>query len=76
MTSDATGSIPAPPQSNPTPPKPIPDFTLVPRLHNRHDGWGAARQRGFIAVLAQTGLVTAAATFSNREPLIILQAAK
>ena len=76
MTSDATGSIPTPPQSIPTPPKPIPDFTPVPRLYNRHDGWGAARQRSFIAVLAQTGLVTSAATFSNREPLIILQAAK
>ncbi len=76
MIRDATGSIPTPPQSIPTPPKPIPDFTPVPRLYNRHDGWGAAHQRGFIAVLAQTGSVTAAATFSNREPLIILQAAK
>ena len=39
----------------------LPEFTPVPRLCRRHDGWTAARQRKFIAALAATGSVKAAA---------------
>lgn len=40
---------------------PLPDFTPVPLSRSRHDGWTAERQRAFIAMLAQTGVVAAAA---------------
>lgn len=40
---------------------PVPDFTPVPRRMLRHDGWTPARQRAFIAALAETGSVTEAA---------------
>lgn len=36
-------------------------FTPVPRQRQRNDGWTAARQRDFIAALADTGSVKAAA---------------
>ncbi|WP_084580229.1 hypothetical protein [Sphingomonas azotifigens] len=42
----------------------VPDFTPVPRKH-RVDGWTPARQRAFIAALAATGSVTAAARSIN-----------
>nr|WP_315383031.1 hypothetical protein [uncultured Sphingomonas sp.] len=42
----------------------VPDFTPVPRQH-RVDGWTPARQRAFIAALAATGSVTAAARSIN-----------
>jgi hypothetical protein len=51
----------------PTPPDERPDarvpndFTPVPRLCERHDGWTAERQRGFIEALADYGSVRAAA---------------
>ena len=41
------------------------DFTLVPRKTRRHDGWTGERQRRFIAALAETGSVTAAAKAVN-----------
>ena len=41
-------------------PEPI-AFTPVPRRRNRRSGWSEARQRGFIAALAQCGSVSAAA---------------
>ena len=37
------------------------DFTPVPRLRARRNGWTEARQRGFIAALARCGSVAAAA---------------
>lgn len=39
----------------------LPDFTPVPLTRHRHDGWTAERQRGFIAALAETGVVARAA---------------
>lgn len=39
----------------------LPDFKPVPLTRHRHDGWTPERQRGFIAALAQTGLVAQAA---------------
>ncbi len=45
-------------------PRPVRDFTPVPRKY-RFDGWTADRQRAFIAALAQTGSVTAAARRIN-----------
>lgn len=39
----------------------LPDFTPVPLTRHRHDGWTPERQRGFIAALAQTGVVAQAA---------------
>lgn len=39
----------------------LPDFAPVPLTRHRHDGWTAERQRGFIAVLAETGVVAQAA---------------
>lgn len=44
------------------------DFTPVPRRSKRHDGWTPVRQRGFIAALARTGSVTAAARAVNMSP--------
>ena len=41
------------------------NFTPVPRVYNRHDGWTPERQRNFIAALAQTGCVTRAAAEVN-----------
>ena len=38
----------------------VPDFTPVPRKCDRHDGWNAERQRGFIAALAELGSVSGA----------------
>jgi hypothetical protein len=38
----------------------VPDFTPVPRRSDRHDGWSAECQRGFIAALAELGSVSAA----------------
>lgn len=43
-------------------------FAPVPRRCNRHDGWTAERQRGFIAALADTGSVRAAAHAVNMTP--------
>jgi hypothetical protein len=39
----------------------LPEFTPVPLSRRRHDGWTAERQRAFIAALARTGVVAAAA---------------
>lgn len=39
----------------------IPAFTLVPLARRRHDGWTPGRQRDFIAALARSGCVAAAA---------------
>lgn len=47
--------------------RPVPDFTPVPRKY-RYDGWTAERQRGFIAALAETGSVKAAAERINMSP--------
>jgi hypothetical protein len=41
------------------------EFTPVPRQQRRHDGWTPERQRLFIAALAETGSVTAAAQAVN-----------
>ena len=41
------------------PPPPV-DFTPVPRLRARRNGWTEDRQRGFIAALARCGSVSAA----------------
>lgn len=46
----------------------VPSFTPVPRTRARHDGWTAQRQRDFIAALAATGSVTAAAQTVNMAP--------
>lgn len=73
-----TPALPAPEPSPPTPPAPHagpaptpapppPDplaFTPVPRKY-RYDGWTAERQRAFIAALAETGSVKAAARTIN-----------
>ena len=40
---------------------PLPDFTPVPLSRSRRDGWTVERQRAFIAALARTGVVAAAA---------------
>ena len=40
---------------------PLPEFTAVPLSRSRRDGWTAERQRAFIAALARTGVVAAAA---------------
>ena len=45
--------------------KPLLDFAPVPRARSRHDGWTPKRQRAFIAALAETGSVTAAAEAVN-----------
>ena len=47
---------------------PVPDFIPVPRRSKRHDGWTTARQRAFIAALADTGSVTAAAAAVGKSP--------
>ncbi|MBV7266881.1 hypothetical protein [Erythrobacter ani] len=44
----------------PVPSGQIPDFTVVPRQGNRHDGWTPERQRAFIEALADTGSIHAA----------------
>ncbi|MFA9200629.1 MAG: hypothetical protein ACEQR8_05505 [Cypionkella sp.] len=44
---------------------PIPEFTPVPRVYNRHDGWTPERQRAFIGALADTGCVSRAARMVN-----------
>ena len=44
---------------------PIPEFTPVPRVYNRHDGWTPERQRAFIGALADTGCVDRAARMVN-----------
>lgn len=46
----------------------LPDFTPVPRLCNRHDGWTPERQRRFIEALADTGSVKRAAHAVNMTP--------
>lgn len=46
----------------------LPDFAPVPRHYNRHDGWTPERQRGFIAALADSGSVKAAAHAVNMTP--------
>ncbi|MFN3516144.1 MAG: hypothetical protein ACK4YM_03175 [Novosphingobium sp.] len=38
-----------------------PDFTPVPMIRTRHDGWTAARQTAFLRALCVTGSVSAAA---------------
>lgn len=53
------------------PPRPrttLPAFTPVPRERERFDGWTPERQRGFIAALADTGSVKAAAHAVNMTP--------
>lgn len=40
---------------------PSPEFTPVPLGRSRHDGWTPERQHSFIATLASTGCVAAAA---------------
>lgn len=40
---------------------PLPAFAPVPLSRSRHDGWTPERQRAFIAALARTGVVAAAA---------------
>ncbi len=47
-------------QRSPVPASELPDFTPVPRQHQRHDGWTERRQRDFIEALADTGSVHAA----------------
>ena len=56
-------------ESRPAPetPAPVPDFTPVPRKP-RHDGWTPARQKAFIAALADTGSVSRAARWVNMSP--------
>lgn len=39
----------------------IPDFIPVPLIRHRRDGWTPERQRGFIAALAESGVVAGAA---------------
>lgn len=39
----------------------LPAFTPVPLARSRHDGWTPERQRGFIAALAESGIVAKAA---------------
>ena len=46
----------------------LPDFTPVPRRRNRRDGWTPERQRGFVAALAETGSVPAAARAVGMTP--------
>lgn len=46
----------------------LPEFTPVPRLCQRHDGWTAERQRGFVEALADLGSVRAAAHAVNMTP--------
>ena len=46
----------------------LPAFTPVPRKYNRHDGWTAERQRGFIEALADYGSVRAAANAVGMTP--------
>ncbi|MET1756543.1 hypothetical protein ABVV53_13955 [Novosphingobium sp. RD2P27] len=52
----------------PRPRATLPAFTPVPRERERHDGWTPERQRGFIAALADTGSVKAAAHAVNMTP--------
>lgn len=52
----------------PARPGQLPAFVPVPRACNRHDGWTEQRQRGFIAALADTGSVKAAAHAVNMTP--------
>lgn len=47
---------------------PVPEFTPVPRHYNRHDGWTAERQRGFIEALIATGSVKSSAHAVNMTP--------
>ena len=49
-------------------PVPLPTFTPVPRLSNRHDGWTPDRQQRFIQALADLGSVKAAAHAINMTP--------
>ncbi|WP_375427032.1 hypothetical protein [uncultured Sphingomonas sp.] len=44
---------------------PAPDFTPVPRLCKRHDGWTPDRQRAFIEALAETGSAATACRMVN-----------
>lgn len=44
---------------------PIPKFSPVPRVYNRHDGWTPERQVAFIGALADTGCVSRAAAMVN-----------
>lgn len=46
----------------------LPRFTPVPRKCNRHDGWTAERQRGFVEALARTGSVRSAANAVGMTP--------
>ena len=46
----------------------LPAFTPVPRAYQRHDGWTDERQQNFIAALADTGSVKAAAHRVNMTP--------
>lgn len=52
----------------PAQPGQIPPFTPVPRARQRHDGWTDERQQTFIAALADTGSVKAAAHRVNMTP--------
>ena len=51
----------SPPPDSPDIEDDLPDFTPVPLTRHRHDGWTPERQRGFIAALAETGVVARAA---------------
>lgn len=44
------------------------DFTPVPLVRRRHDGWTLDRQRRFIAHLAEFGSVAAAARACGKSP--------
>lgn len=46
----------------------LPAFTPVPRKCQRHDGWTAERQQGFIEALADTGSVKTAARMMTMTP--------
>ncbi|MEO6153474.1 MAG: hypothetical protein ABIT09_08605 [Croceibacterium sp.] len=52
----------------PKPKTTLPAFAPVTRVHNRHDGWTPARQRGFIEALALYGSVRAAANAVGMTP--------
>ena len=47
--------------SSPDPATEVPAFIPVPIARHRHDGWTAQRQHDFLAALATTGVVSAAA---------------
>lgn len=64
----AAPSAHTPKPRKPRRPKTLTTFTPVPRQRERHDGWTAERQRGFIEALADTGSVRHAAHAVNMTP--------